>query len=128
MSQSKNTGSRPPDRAYETDRHHASETNPNRPHAEGIAGSAGQPSHSPTLDDFKSAALLNANEAGQILKLAPATLRNWRVQGRGPPWIRLSRRAIRYRIEDIAFWLAAQTRRSTSEQDRDDAGKENHNG
>jgi hypothetical protein len=128
MSQSKNTGSRPPNRAYKTDRRRASETNPNRLHAAGIAGSVGQPSHSLILEDFKSAALLNAKEAGQILKLAPATLRNWRVQGRGPPWIRLSRRAIRYRIEDITVWLAERIRRSTSEEDHDDADKENRNG
>lgn len=44
--------------------------------------------------------LLTDVEAAKELRLSPYTLRNWRVQGRGPRWVMLGR-AVRYRPEDL---------------------------
>lgn len=46
--------------------------------------------------------------------LKPTTLEIWRVQGRGPRYIKCGR-LVRYRIEDLDAYLDAQTRTSTSQ-------------
>jgi hypothetical protein len=48
------------------------------------------------------------DEAGAavFLGIAPATLRNWRSQGRGPQYIRLGRRIV-YRREYLEQYLDA---------------------
>jgi hypothetical protein len=61
--------------------------------------------------------LLVERELASAINIAQGTLRNWRVSGKGPPWVALSRRAIRYRRSDVEQWLMARVRRSTSEPD-----------
>jgi predicted DNA-binding transcriptional regulator AlpA len=61
-----------------------------------------------------SKALLTEKDVAATLGLKPATLRNWRVRGEGPRFVRLSRRAIRYRRADVDEWVASRARRSTS--------------
>jgi predicted DNA-binding transcriptional regulator AlpA len=61
-----------------------------------------------------SSALLTEKQVASMLSLEPATLRNWRVKGQGPRFVRLSRRAIRYSRVDVGEWLASRARRSTS--------------
>ena len=50
------------------------------------------------------------------LGLHPFTLCNWRVQGRGPAYVQMCGKAIRYRRQDITAWLEAQVRTSTSQE------------
>lgn len=39
--------------------------------------------------------------------IAEGTARNWRVEGRGPTWVKLGQNgAIRYRASDIEAWIA----------------------
>ena len=45
--------------------------------------------------------LLTQPEAAKLLRLSENTLRQWRARGRGPRFVRLSNRAIRYRNEDL---------------------------
>jgi predicted DNA-binding transcriptional regulator AlpA len=59
--------------------------------------------------------LLREKEVAEILGLSSATLRNWRTRGDGPPFVRLSRRAIRYEPVALREWVAQRTRRSTSD-------------
>ena len=66
----------------------------------------------PGLEDD---ALLITAEAARLLNLSPRTLEGMRCRGGGPPFIKLSARAIRYRLGDIHEWLARQRRTSTSE-------------
>jgi len=40
-------------------------------------------------------------EAAKFLGLRPQTLRNWRQLDKGPPYIKLGQRAIRYLSEDL---------------------------
>jgi predicted DNA-binding transcriptional regulator AlpA len=58
--------------------------------------------------------LLNTEEAAQAVALAPRTLIEYRLKGGGPPYCKLGR-AVRYRPSDLAEWLAARVRRSTSD-------------
>ncbi len=64
--------------------------------------------------------LLDENAVAARLGLSVRTLRNWRVRGVGPRFIRLSRRAVRYAPADVDAWIAARTVHSTSERERDD--------
>jgi predicted DNA-binding transcriptional regulator AlpA len=57
--------------------------------------------------------LLKEREAASALNLSIRTLRNWRVLGRGPPFLKLGR-AVRYRRSDIEVWQNEAVRTSTS--------------
>jgi predicted DNA-binding transcriptional regulator AlpA len=61
--------------------------------------------------------LLREKEVAEILGLSSATLRNWRTRGDGPPFVRLSGRAIRYEPVALREWVAHRTRRSTSDKE-----------
>src|SRR5947208_2331442 len=56
-----------------------------------------------------SDALLGNAEAAKKLHLSPQTLRLWRHQGRGPPYIKLGR-AVFYHPADIDAFIEAQRR------------------
>ena len=64
------------------------------------------------MDDVKQLNLvppLTTEDAAKVLGLAPATLENDRCDGRlGVPFVRVGRRAIRYRPSDLAEWLEAR--------------------
>lgn len=48
------------------------------------------------------------SEAAGILKVKVATLKDWRVRGVGPYYIRSGPKFIRYRQSDIDAWLDGQ--------------------
>jgi hypothetical protein len=68
--------------------------------------------------------LLTPAEAGAELGLSPNTLSKWRVQGRGPAFVKLgdgggaSGRgvAVRYRLSVVRAWVESHARRSTSDK------------
>ena len=49
--------------------------------------------------------LLHQNEVAEYLGIEPRTLELWRSQGRGPSFIRLGYRSIRYRFSDVVKYL-----------------------
>lgn len=62
--------------------------------------------------------LLSPKELADILGVTPATLERWRVSGDGPKFVKLGNRAhspVRYRVEDVQAFIAAQERSSTSD-------------
>ena len=52
--------------------------------------------------------------AGPYIGISPRTMQAWRVQGKGPAFLKLGR-AVRYRICDLDDWLEANRRKSTSQ-------------
>lgn len=50
--------------------------------------------------------LLNPKQAAKLLGLTPETLKLWRAKDAGPPFVRLSPRAVRYRPEDLRKFVA----------------------
>jgi predicted DNA-binding transcriptional regulator AlpA len=48
--------------------------------------------------------LLTENELSAELKVSRRTLQRWRLEGRGPRWIRVGK-APRYRWADVQRWL-----------------------
>jgi predicted DNA-binding transcriptional regulator AlpA len=59
--------------------------------------------------------LLDTVKTAQMLGLHPTTLATWRVEGRGPRFIKIGERKVRYRQDDIDHWLESNTRTSTRE-------------
>jgi predicted DNA-binding transcriptional regulator AlpA len=57
--------------------------------------------------------LVTETEAAVLMGLAPRTLQSWRQHGRGPRYIRVSARAVRYRRSDLLAWIT----------DREDGGQ-----
>ena len=59
--------------------------------------------------------LLTETEAAEYLSLTKRALQAWRCQGRGPRFVKISARAVRYRLEDLEGWVEGRLRRSTSD-------------
>jgi hypothetical protein len=49
--------------------------------------------------------MLSEKQAARILAVSVAALRRWRIEGRGPEFIRLER-CVRYSVKSIESWLA----------------------
>jgi predicted DNA-binding transcriptional regulator AlpA len=56
-----------------------------------------------------SSKCVNTRQVALWLGVHPITVRRWRLQGRGPQWVRLGR-AIRYRNSDVEEWIASRPR------------------
>ncbi len=56
--------------------------------------------------------LLTEADAGTLLGLAPATLRNMRTKGRGPAFIKVGG-LVRYRHTDLVDWIESRVRHTT---------------
>jgi predicted DNA-binding transcriptional regulator AlpA len=61
--------------------------------------------------------LLGENEVAARLHLQPSTVRTWRLDGSGPPFIKVGRRVL-YREADLVEWINSRVRGSTSEYER----------
>lgn len=59
--------------------------------------------------------LLSPGEAAEYLDVTERTLSYWRIKGQGPSFVRVHRRRIAYRVQDIENWLEARVQRSTSD-------------
>lgn len=53
--------------------------------------------------------LLTQKQAAEFLSISHRTLENYRLTGEGPKWVRLGRRLIRYRMEDILAFAGMQS-------------------
>ena len=75
-----------------------------------------QISRTPQDDEFDGLdKLVNERQAAKILSVSPRALQKWRSNGRGPVFVRISARCIRYRLRDLAKWTADRLRYSTSD-------------
>lgn len=58
--------------------------------------------------------LLNTQQAAAFLTLAPITLAEWRLTGKGPRFSKIGR-SVRYRLDDLKAWLESRTFGNTAE-------------
>lgn len=56
--------------------------------------------------------LLTASEAARLLGVPEGTLAQWRSQRRGPCYVKLESRLVRYRRSDLEQWIERQTVRT----------------
>jgi predicted DNA-binding transcriptional regulator AlpA len=64
-------------------------------------------------------ALLSNRQAAARLGVQPQTLRKWRLEGRGPVFVRLGkhlRSRVGYRASDVESWLEERTFCSTADE------------
>jgi len=93
---------------------------PSRPGAPSArATSAGQapalaPPEQAALPIASRAVLLTPDQAADMLGVTPRVLERWRGCGDGPVFVRLTRKTIRYRIENIEAFISANLRTSTA--------------
>ncbi|UKA59199.1 helix-turn-helix transcriptional regulator [Arthrobacter sp. FW306-2-2C-D06B] len=57
--------------------------------------------------------LLKAQALADWLGVTPGALAQMRYLGKGPKFIKLGGRSVRYRVSDVNEWLDAQTRQQT---------------
>lgn len=60
--------------------------------------------------------LYSPAEASRYLGVALQTLAHWRVQGRGPQFVRLSKRCVRYSEQTLREFVEQRTRAATCEE------------
>jgi len=66
-----------------------------------------------------STTLLSTADVASLLRLRPQTLRKWRLEGRGPRYVRLGESyaaRVTYRLADLQDWLAQRTFAHTAEE------------
>jgi predicted DNA-binding transcriptional regulator AlpA len=59
--------------------------------------------------------LIDEFEAADFLGYSVRALRNWRVRGGGPRYVKVSARSIRYRRRDLIAWAEARLCSNTSD-------------
>ena len=59
--------------------------------------------------------LLNTREAARYIGLSKAFLERDRWAGAKVPFIKISARAVRYRVEDLDIYIQSRVRKSTSD-------------
>lgn len=73
-----------------------------------------------TTKDLNPDPLLTEAEAAAYLNYRPRTLASWRLSGRGPRFLAVSRTSVRYRRSDLDEWIESKVRRSTSDDGEGD--------
>lgn len=58
--------------------------------------------------------LLAPRQLAEALNVTTKTLERWRMTGDGPPYIRVSRKVVRYRLSDVESFLAGRVATSTA--------------
>lgn len=64
------------------------------------------PGREPENGTTAMSALLTETEVSQVLRVSLATLRKWRVDKRGPRFIKIGP-LVRYQLEDLREWLSS---------------------
>jgi predicted DNA-binding transcriptional regulator AlpA len=72
-----------------------------------------------TIDCVSAASrLLTPEVVAETTGLSAETLAQWRSQGKGPPYVKISRNCVRYRQSDLDGWVAGRIVRT--DQDSSD--------
>lgn len=54
--------------------------------------------------------LLRPEQVCDVLDVSEKTLKNWRSQGVGPPFLKINNGAVRYSERDVETWIREQRR------------------
>jgi hypothetical protein len=64
-----------------------------------------------TADRLQPGDLVNENEAAAILCIEVRTLRNWRALGKGPRFVKVGERMVRYLRAELVAFVALRDKR-----------------
>jgi len=67
------------------------------------------------LKQMDTEVLLREVDTARILGVKCGTLSAWRYRGKGPRYVSLSSRAVRYRLKDLNQFISKHLKNSTSE-------------
>lgn len=67
----------------------------------------------PLADPPQTIALLTTAQAASLLGYRPRMLEARRAKGGGPQFVRISKRSIRYRLEDVQNWIFERLKTTT---------------
>nr|PZN17775.1 MAG: hypothetical protein DIU80_23905 [Chloroflexota bacterium] len=56
--------------------------------------------------------LLTTEDVATLLNVKPRTLKQWRYERRGPRYVSLGRRIVRYRRSDVDEWIRSREKES----------------
>jgi len=59
---------------------------------------------------------LNTRKAANWIGYKPETLRQWRTNGIGPPYIRVLGKLVRYRASDVERWMDEQVQQTDGQK------------
>jgi len=59
--------------------------------------------------------LINERQAAEFLGVTKQCMSNWRYTGKGPRYVEVSRKCIRYRMKELKEFVEDRIRNSTSE-------------
>lgn len=62
--------------------------------------------------------LISTEDAAELIRLKPQTLRSLRSKGGGPDFIKLAPNRVAYRPADLERWTESKRRRSTADPGR----------
>lgn len=65
------------------------------------------------MTSYGTCPLLDEKQASELLGVSPRALQSWRQNGRGPSYVRISSRCVRYRISDIDCWIDSRATEPT---------------
>lgn len=65
--------------------------------------------------DIPETGLLTEHQAAEFLNFSVYALRNWRVRGGGPKFVKISNRSVRYRLQDLNDWVVGLLKSNTSQ-------------
>jgi predicted DNA-binding transcriptional regulator AlpA len=63
--------------------------------------------------------LWTTDDCASFVKHKSRTLAEWRSLGKGPPYVKLSRRCVRYVPDEVRAWVAQHRLRGTFEDRRE---------
>lgn len=63
---------------------------------------------------------LNTQQAAELIGVELRTLESWRQRGDGPPYVSISRRCVRYDINDLTQWINQHKKQATWECQKED--------
>ena len=58
-----------------------------------------------TLNDFQDDRLVDEHMIAGLLGHSVSTIRKWRFNRTGPPWIKVGKKSVRYSIRGLREWL-----------------------
>jgi len=67
------------------------------------------------MNETQKPAFLTQQEVATLLRVSPRTTERWRLEGSGPPWIRLGRKKVVYALVDVMAYVDSRTFTSTAE-------------
>ena len=69
-----------------------------------------------TTTEYQTVEYIDEGGLAEKYLIPPRTAQRWRATGDGPPFVRLGKRRVLYRTQDVEAWLARRTYASRADE------------